>query len=69
MKMMPILHHRIMEVEVPEIFYANAVISKESNLSPGSLITFLGSYVQQLQGLVLECVPSLLLVQRLFNYF
>lgn len=37
--------HEIIEMEVPEIVHANNVISKKSNLSPGTAITCLGSYI------------------------
>ena len=40
-------------MEVPETVYINTIISKKRNLSLGTLITCLGSYVQQLQGLAL----------------
>ena len=50
----------MMEVEVPETVYINTVISKKRNLSLGTLITCLGSYVQQLPrvGIIDERKPD-----------
>lgn len=61
MKMRLVWPHGIMEVDVPETIYPNTVIFKKSNPHPGTLITCIGSYVQQLQGLALGC--------EFFTYF